>query len=381
MGKVTLRKKPISKGRQTLYLDIYPAVQNPDTGKQQRRYYLKIYIYDKPKTELEKNHNRETMLLGEFERSTRQLDIQNRRFNFLSDEKRNGNFLDFFTQLAGKRTGTNSYNWKMSVTYLKQFAGDVISFADLNEVFCEEYSEYLLSSPSAGRAKRRIKTNTAVSYFAKFKTTLKQAYKKGYLSKDLGKIVDGITPKSTHREFLFIDELQRMADAQCASEIVKRAGLFSALTGFRFSDIQTLKWSEIRGLTGNYFILYEQEKTEIAEYFPASDQAINLLGARGLPDEKVFKGLKYSHVDTLLPGWLQNAGIGRHFTFHGFRHTFATLQIASGTSLYTVSKLLGHQSIKTTEVYAKIVDSLKKEATERIKLNLPNLVDVLNIDK
>lgn len=369
MGKVTVRKKPISKGRQTIYLDFYPPVRNSDTGKLQRRQYLKIYIYDKPKSELEKNHNRETMALAEYERSTRQLDIQNRRFNFLSDEKRNGNFLDFFEDMKSKRSGSNSFNWKMSVAYFRKFAGNEVPFSALNEIFCEEYAAFLLSSPSVGRGNRKIKTNTAVSYFAKFKTTLKQAYKRGLLATDIGNMVDGIKPKNTHREFLFIDELQRMANAECESIIVKRAGLFSALTGFRFSDIQTLVWGEIRGSEGNYFIFYEQKKTKITEYFPASDQAISLLGKRGNPKEKVFKGLKYSDVDTMLPEWLANAGIERHFTFHGFRHTFATLQIASGTSIYTVSKLLGHQSIKTTEIYAKIVDSLKKEATGRIKLN------------
>ncbi|WP_425333186.1 tyrosine-type recombinase/integrase [Chryseobacterium culicis] len=53
--------------------------------------------------------------------------------------------------------------------------------------------------------------------------------------------------------------------------------------------------------------------------------------------------------------------MNKHFTFHGFRNTFATLQIAAGTSIYMVSKLLGHKDIKTTEIYAKIVDSLKKK--------------------
>ncbi|WP_209915927.1 tyrosine-type recombinase/integrase [Chryseobacterium jejuense] len=60
----------------------------------------------------------------------------------------------------------------------------------------------------------------------------------------------------------------------------------------------------------------------------------------------------------------------KHFTFHGFRHTFATLQLTSGTDIYTVSKLLGHKNVKTTEVYVRIVDALTKEASEKIKLDL-----------
>lgn len=57
--------------------------------------------------------------------------------------------------------------------------------------------------------------------------------------------------------------------------------------------------------------------------------------------------------------------------FHCFRHTFATLQLASGTDIYTVSKLLGHTNVKTTQVYAKVVDEKKEKATEAFTLDLP----------
>lgn len=64
--------------------------------------------------------------------------------------------------------------------------------------------------------------------------------------------------------------------------------------------------------------------------------------------------------------WLQDAGITKNITFHSFRHTFATLQLEMGTDLYTVSKMLGHKSIKTTQIYAKVVDKKKVEAAGRI---------------
>jgi integrase len=371
MAKVSLRKKTISKGRQTLFLDIYPPVPNPKTGKMQRKYYLKIFIYSRPRTELEKEHNKETLSLGEHVRAQRQLDIQNRRFDFLSESKLKSNFIDFFEDEAGKRPG--SANWEMSVKYFKEFVGNDFPFTHLNETFCEEYADFLLSAPGIGRAKRKIKTNTAVSYFAKFKSALKVAFKKRFLSIDLGRIVESITPEETHRPFLFMHELEKLAQANCDSILVKKAGLFSAMTGFRYSDVETLLWSEIQGTKGNYYILYQQEKTDSVEYYPVSDQTIQLLGERRGADTRVFEGLKYDHLVKELKQWLLNAGIEKHFTFHGFRHTFATLQLESGTSIYTVSKLLGHKNIKTTEIYAKIVDSLKKEASEKIKINVFNI--------
>lgn len=375
MSNVTLGKKNISNGRQSLFLDISPKIYNPASGKMTRKFYLELYIYTNPKNSIERNYNKETMALAEYVRAQRQIDLQNKKYDFISEAKMNSNFIDFFEEEAAKRKGC--YNWIMAVRYFKEFVGPQIPFTELTETLAEEFTDYLLSGPSLGRTKRKIKKNTAVAYFGRFKLALKAAFKKRYLPTDLGAIVESIQPMDTHRPFLFMEELEKMATAHCDNAIVKKAGLFSAMTGFRYSDVETLLWKEIQGSPGNYYILYKQEKTKKAEYFPVSDQTIALLGTFGDPDAKVFKGLKYDHTVTALKKWLISAGIGKHFTFHGFRHTFATLQIAAGTSIYTVSKLLGHKSIKTTEIYAKIVDSLKKEASEKIKLNIFNISDTI----
>ncbi|WP_118975801.1 site-specific integrase [Taibaiella koreensis] len=369
MSKVKLRSKAISQGRETLFLDIYPPVPHPDTGILTRKHYLKVFVYAKPKTELQRFHNRETLELAETERAIRQIDVQNLRFSFLSQRMKRGNFVEFFELERDKRPNkSNSFNWRMAVAYFKNFAGEKILFPQINETLCEEYADYLLSAPALGRSKKPISINTAVSYFAKFKATLKQAFKKGFFPVNLGEIIDSLTPQDTHREFLFQDELQLLADAHCESELIKRASLYSSLTGFRFSDCHTLDWSEVRGSKGNYFIQFSIDKTGSAEFMPISDQAFELLGER--QEGLVFKGLKYHRVNKILPIWLREAGIGKHITFHCFRHTFATLQLLLGTDIVTLSKMLGHKDIKTTMIYVKIVDKLKRDASHRIKLDL-----------
>ncbi len=310
------------------------------------------------------------MELAETQRAFRQIDVQNMRFGFLSQRMMKGDFVEFFeNERARKDNRSNSDNWRMAIVYFKDFAGEKFLFPQLNETFSEEFADYLLSAPALGRAKKPISTNTAVSYFAKYKATLKQAFKKGYLPVNLGEIIDSITPKDTHREFLFLDELQVLADTECPSDVVKRASLFAALTGLRFSDCNTLDWSEVRGSVGNYFIQFSMEKTQSAEFHPISDHAYALLGDRS--NGKIFKGLSYSLVDRLLPVWLKAAGIVKHITFHCFRHTFATLQLLFGTDIVTLSKLLGHKDIKTTMIYVKIVDKLKRDASHRITIELP----------
>lgn len=368
--KVTLRKKPMSKDRTSLYLDYYPPFLHPGTGKLTRREFLKIYIFDKPKTSLEKNHNQETMALAENVRAQRQLEIQNRHYGFISDSRRNESFLDYFKKVAAKKRGTNSDCWKMAVRYFEHFAGSDVRFMDLTEPFCDDYREFMLSSPALGRRGRRISNNTALSYFGKFRFVLKAAYKAKLLSVNLYELVDGLKERETHREFLTITEFQKLAESACPNDQVKRAAIFSGLTGLRFSDVSSILWSEIRGSEGDYYLQFRQVKTAGAETLPISDQAVSLLGERKGPEQKVFKGLTYSQLKGALIKWLESAGISKNITFHSFRHTYATLQLSSGTDIYTVSKMLGHRNVKTTQIYTRVIDDKKREAVNRIKLDL-----------
>ena len=177
--------------------------------------------------------------------------------------------------------------------------------------------------------------------------------------------------QSARREYLSLEELNILAKTPC-DDILKRAALFSALTGMRHSDIQKLKWSEVEEYNGGYRLNFTQQKTKGVEYMPISPQAYKLCGERkndgelfvlaGLPDP--------SWISKPLERWVKASGITKHITFHCFRHTYATLQLANGTDIYTVSKMLGHTNVKTTQIYAKVIDKKKDEATEAFKLDI-----------
>lgn len=371
MTKVKLRMKPISGKRQSLYLDFYPPIPNPETGKLTRREFLGLHIFDKAKTPLDKQHNKETEALAQNIRAKRQIEIQNGQYGFLSDHKRNADFVSYFRELAEKRSASNKDNWFSSFHYLEKFTGGGLRFADLNETLCNEFREYLLSAPSNRSDKQTLSRNSAVGYFGKFKAALKQAYKDGLLTTDLNAKVQGVKPGETHREFLTLEELQALVKADCKFPVVKQAALFSALTGLRFSDIQKLVWGEVQHSEAEgYYLQFRQQKTKGVEVLPISEQAYNLLGQRSEPTGKVFTGLKYSAYTNLhLKRWVMSAGITKDISFHCFRHTFATLQLSLGTDIYTVSKMLGHRELKTTQVYAKIIDQTKREAADKIKLD------------
>jgi len=377
--KVKLRQKAISGNRHSLYLDFYPAIPHPETGKLTRREFLGLYLFDKPKTPFDKQHNKETLSLAEHIRQKRD-SLLNKPEIYTEFEKQQlkikeqgeRSFVEYFKHLADKRKTSNHDNWVSALNYLTTFTGGKVKFADLNERFCNEFREYLLTTKSNRSSKTSLSQNSALSYFNKLKASLKQAHQDGYLQTDLNAKIKPIKSAETKREFLTLEELNSLAKTDCHNPLLKRAALFSALTGLRFSDIQKLVWSELEYIKGQgHFIKFKQQKTKGIETLPISEQAFHLLGEPNKPTDKVFEGLKYSaYHNRHLFQWIGAAGITKDITFHCFRHTFAVLQLAHGTDIYTVSKMLGHRELKTTQVYAKIMDDAKRKAADKIKLDI-----------
>jgi len=376
--KVKLRQKAISGNRQSLYLDFYPPIPHPETGEPTRREFLGLYLFDKAKNPIDKQHNKETLQLAEQIRQKKEnhlnkpeiysgYELEQKRIKELGEQ----NFVAYFKTLADKRKASNHDNWVSAYNYLETFTKGNLKFADLNEKFCNEFKEYLLTTKSNKSSKTTLAQNSAVSYFNKLKATLKQAYKDGYLTTDLNAKIEPIKQAETRRNFLTIEELNSLVKTECNNPLLKRAALFSALTGLRFSDIKNLVWGELEYIEGNgYFIQFKQQKTKGVEMMPISEQAYSLLGERKEPTDKVFEGLTYSAYENKhLYQWIGAAGITKDITFHCFRHTFATLQLSKGTDIYTVSKMLGHRELKTTQIYAKIIDQTKREAADKIQLD------------
>ena len=164
-----------------------------------------------------------------------------------------------------------------------------------------------------------------------------------------------------------MEEAVRLFKTPCKKEIVKRVSLFSLLTGMRYSDISKLTWEEVQySKSEGYYIRFKQQKTDRPVTLPISPEAFEFLGEKVDQYKRVFYDLKKWDVDRLLPIWVNDASIEKHITFHCFRHTYATLQMAAGTDIFTVSKMLGHKNIKTTQIYTKIVDEKKRETTNKI---------------
>ncbi|HCE59022.1 MAG TPA: recombinase [Prolixibacteraceae bacterium] len=288
-------------------------------------------------------------------------------------ERLQQNFIEYFDKVTAKRHANNSksilINWQRAVEFLKQFTGNSLLFSQINNRTAEEFKHFLFSAPRGGKKSGTISHNTASTYFSIFKAALKQAFIDGYLTVDLSAKLKGIQKQESRREYLSVEELNILAATPCGRDVLKRAALFSALTGLRHSDIQKLRWKEIIIDRNQARLHFTQQKTKGVEYSPISGQALQLCGEPGKPEQFVFEDLPDpSWISHPLKKWLEAAGIKKKITFHCFRHTFATLQLSSGTDIYTVSKMLGHTDVKTTQIYAKVVDEKKNKAAQAIQL-------------
>lgn len=376
--KVKLRKKKISGGKQSLYLDFYPPIVNAKNGSTTRREFLGLHVFENSISQLNKNHNKDILNLAEQLRQKREYEL-NKPEIYTEFEKeqlikqKNGekDFVEYFKMLCDKRKASNHDNWVSAYSYLIKFTNGSIRFSDVNEKFCNDFKEYLLNVKSRRSDKRKLAQNSAVSYFNKLKATLKQAYKDGLITYDLNSKITCIESVETINQPLTIEELNLLAKSECRYRGLKNIVLFAAITGLPFKEMQNLLWKNVEYSDSfGYRIKMIRQKTGRPYLINISEQAYQLLGERKNEDDNVFKDFNNRDRYYFFPLWLAEVGIKKTLTFHDLRHTYGCIQIELGTDLYTLQGNMGHATIRQSMKYGKISDLRKREAAERIKLEV-----------
>ncbi|MCI1267905.1 MAG: site-specific integrase [Saprospiraceae bacterium] len=375
--KVKLRQKSISGNRQSLYLDFYPAIINQETGKPTRREFLGLYLFDKSKHPLEKQHNKDTQQIAEQIRQKRENQINKPEIytgfeqeQLKIKEKGEQNFVLYFKTLVDKRKNSTFDNWLATYKYLFSFTNGQLKFVDLNEKFCNDFKEHLLNVKSKRNPQAKLAQNSAASYFINFKIALKQAFKDGYFNIDLNAKIKSIETIEVLKQTLTIEELKMLAKTDCPNSKLKQAALFSAITGLPYQEMENLVWGNIESSESfGIRIKIIRQKTRKPSYINISEAAYNLLDIRTDPFELVFKGLCDRDRYEFFPIWLKKAGIHKKMTFHDLRHTYGCLQIELGTDPYTLQGNMGHSTPRQSMRYGKISDIRKREAADKIKLD------------
>lgn len=371
--KITLKQKRLKDGLISLYIEYYKGSSLDVNGKRTHLRdfeYLKLYLFPSPKDRNEKQKNKESLILAENILSIRKAEYLQGKYDIKNTSKSKRSFLNYFSELTEekqKKDTLNNYNnWTSTFQHLKKIVSPNFTFDEIDENFIKKVRNYF-ENEAVTKSNIPLSQNSKYTYFNKFKASVNKAFEDGYLSVNYASKIKSFAQAESQREYLTFDELQRLAKTDCKYEVLKRAFLFSCLSGLRWSDINTLVWSEVRDEEGFSRVNFRQEKTDGVEYLYISKQARELLGERKFIGDRVFKGLKYgAGYNNEIVRWCNRAGVFKHITFHSARHTNAVLLLENGADIYTVSKRLGHSEIRTTAIYAKIVDKKNKEAAELI---------------
>ena len=162
---------------------------------------------------------------------------------------------------------------------------------------------------------------------------------------------------------------KQLVKTPCRKPIIKNAFLFSCFSGLRFGDVKVLTWGQIQtDNEGKIVIRYTQQKTNKPEYLQLSNEALKFLPEKNEAQNNdiIFPLSNNGYTNETLKSWILAAGITKRVTFHVGRHTNATLLLSLGVPIETVSKILGHSDIQTTQIYAKVIDKNKREAVSKL---------------
>ncbi|MDD5816461.1 MAG: tyrosine-type recombinase/integrase [Bacteroidales bacterium] len=352
-GPVTIREKKLQDGRLSLYLDIYT--------KGKRTYeFLKLYLVP-AKTKQERDQNKQTRQLAEAIKAKRIVEIQNEEYGFKS--KSNKTLLDCFDEHLNSNRENFTHNTYLSwITCRSNLIKSGLSTTNISNVTPDTINDFIDYLKQQG-----VTANSIKIYVSKIKAALRKVCEEGTIKHTVLTSANQIKTTQAERMYLTLDELKRLTATPCKFESLKRAFLFSCLTGLRKSDIIKLKWADVVKQGDLTRLIFRQKKTKSQEYLDITPNAERYLGNRGNDDTNVFVfNFSEQCINRHLKAWTQAAGITKCITFHCARHTFATLMLSLDVDIYTVSKLLGHADIATTQIYAKVLDKNKQEAVKRI---------------
>jgi site-specific recombinase XerD len=258
----------------------------------------------------------------------------------------------------------NFLNWKYKISD--------INIQVLDHEFVASFEFYL-------RTVRKCNNNSAVKYIKNLKKVVHICLANNWIVRSPFMNYK-LKSKEVIREFLSSEDLDSITDKQFGIERlnqVRDVFLFSCYTGLAYADVKKLKRSEIStGIDNHKWIFTTRQKTDTASRIPILPAALEILRKyeeypECINEGKLLPVLSNQKMNAYLKEIADVCGIKKELTFHIARHTFATtVTLANGVSIESVSKMLGHKNIRTTQHYAKILDSKVGQDMDNLRLKL-----------
>jgi len=354
---VVLRKRKNPNGTISIRLDIHHNGQRVWET-------LSNLKLSKVANATDRAHNKEMMQQAEAIRLARAVELEGNNYSIESQAGKRTivvtwlqTYIDAYTK-KDKRTMQSARNH--FVKYLSKTKNANLTFDNLTALIIEDFIDYL-ESISTGEG--------ASSYYSRFKKMIKHAFRKRLMKENVLDYVERkVSGKAKKKDTLTIPELKILNATPTESSEVKRAFLFSCVSGLRWGDIKVLKWSSVN--ISNKQMDITQGKTGESVTTPLNDTALNLLGPAGKQEVNVFVLPSANGANKTLKAWVKRAKIEKAITWHNARHSFGTNLIFNDVDVLTASKLLGHTSMKHTQRYVKASEEMKQRATDKLNFEL-----------
>ena len=295
-----------------------------------------IFTYNKPKDQLQRNHNKEALAILDSKKSQMILDQQAVNSGHIPHHKLKHNFLDYYSNYIWENRSITNRHLLCSLAAFKKFLGkEFISAIDITENLCERFRDFLV---------RNYNGETPAGYFTRFKKMLRAAKKDGYFRVSPAQDIPAKTNKNKRiKQILTELEYAKLMQAPCLNHEVKKAFVFSLYTGLRWADVKPMTWDQIQ----NDYVSLIQHKTGVKVDVPLHPTALAILG---IPKSTlVFQLPTHEGANKILKQWVNDAGVNKHITWHSARHSFSVLLQDKGTDLSTVAGMLGHTTTKYVE--------------------------------
>lgn len=376
-----LGAKILSDGRESLFLDFYLGFNmsiSSKSGKEYKRVnnkreFLKLYLWQAPRTPIERLQNKETLELAKKIRFERGQQLLENAEGYRLKKERNINFLDYFRAYIAKYTKKDKRMIEMALRRFIDFLNDTEEYnrysngikpEQITKDMMQDFTEYLQS---------RSRGEGAKSVYQRFKKVIKYAVEHEVMPKNpCTGVVIKVDDQQLKKEILSLDEIAQLYNTHSGNPDIQRAFIFCCYTGLRFCDVKTLTFANVD--YANSLLTFEQNKTKghsanSGVVIRLGGWLLNLIGKPSTPGnrgELIFKLPTHEACTKALQKWVDRAGINKHITWHCARHSFAVNILNNGANIKTVASLLGHSGLKHTEKYTRAFDSLKWEAIESL---------------
>ena len=374
-----LGAKVLSDGRESLFLDYYfgyTMVYNEGKDmmvakKDRKREYLKLYLWQAPRTPIERQQNKETLELAKKIRFERGQELLESVEGYRLKKDRQINFLDYFQNYIDTYTKKDIRMVQIALQRFKDFLNATPEYTkftksikpeQLNKDMMVAFTEYL-QSRSVGEG--------AKSIYQRFKKVINYAIEHDVMTKNpcMGVVIK-VDDQILRKDVLSLDEERALISTHYDGENpnIRRAFIMCMYCGLRFCDVKDLTFSNVD--YSNKLLKFEQNKTKghstnSGVVIPLNDGLLKLIGKPTENQSKeslIFPLPSYEMCLKALKRWVKRAGIEKHISWHCARHSFAVNILNNGANIKTVASLLGHSGLKHTEKYTRAIDRLKEDA-------------------